>query len=617
MKKKILLLALVTLLAIPTMAFATSTSRTTTTRPSTTTSRPSTSRTYVIDEIKITDAQLPSPGYFPSDAGKEDNVFYSIKSVSWYDSNGNYLDLTQPFDYEQTYKLRYWLTLNENAKYGSDVKGTINGMEATVSTERGFIEIDYTTKFELAKVISRIQIYDLVEPVSGHSVSESSKAKTGIPDFYTVEKISWFDGNKELMYPSDTFVGGKYYCRVFIDINDGYTYTSNNINGSINGKSGTVSTTKNYVEVEYDVKEIYIVDTPEENTGTTTTTTTTTTPPITTVVVGTIITPTEEQEKTEEKKALAKIEVEITEPKIGEAPSKSVIKKTDGFTVEKVKWTPADSKFKANTEYTVKIYVEAEDDYYIRSDYFGMINGKDAEMPVNYEKGNFYLEYTFDKLYELVEAPETKDDKKETEQIEAPETKDDQKETEKVETPVAVWTKASSWAEQELQEASKNELIPDMIKNTDFTASISRKEFAAACVKLYEKTAGKKAEPVAVNPFADTTDAEILKAYALGITNGTSDTTFSPDALITREQMATMMTRALSKAGINTTVDTNTASKFADHAEISSWALDGVYFMSSKGIIKGVGENNFGVKGNATREQAIVISGRSVNELKK
>jgi hypothetical protein len=39
--------------------------------------------------------------------------------------------------------------------------------------------------------------------------------------------------------------------------------------------------------------------------------------------------------------------------------------------------------------------------------------------------------------------------------------------------------------------------------------------------------------------------------------------------------------------------------------------------MSSKGIIKGVGENNFGVKGNATREQAIVISGRSVNEFKK
>ena len=47
-------------------------------------------------------------------------------------------------------------------------------------------------------------------------------------------------------------------------------------------------------------------------------------------------------------------------------------------------------------------------------------------------------------------------------------------------------------------------------------------------------------EKATVNPFTDTYDAEVLKAYNPGITNGTSETTFSPEELITREQMATI-----------------------------------------------------------------------------
>ena len=134
---------------------------------------------------------------------------------------------------------------------------------------------------------------------------------------------------------------------------------------------------------------------------------------------------------------------------------------------------------------------------------------------------------------------------------------------------------------------------------------------------MYEKISGKKAEAEKENPFKDTKDAEVLKAYKVGITQGTSATTFEPDALITREQMATMMTRALQKAGVDTMVDLNKVEKFADDSEMSSWAKDSVYFMSNKEIIKGVGENKFGVKGNATREQSLLISGRSATKFAK
>ena len=85
---------------------------------------------------------------------------------------------------------------------------------------------------------------------------------------------------------------------------------------------------------------------------------------------------------------------------------------------------------------------------------------------------------------------------------------------------------ASDWAVPELQRADALGLIPDRLKGQDLTKPITRAEFAAVAVKLYENLTGKKAEPVSPNPFSDTKEAEILKAFKLGITAGTSATTF-------------------------------------------------------------------------------------------
>ena len=179
------------------------------------------------------------------------------------------------------------------------------------------------------------------------------------------------------------------------------------------------------------------------------------------------------------------------------------------------------------------------------------------------------------------------------------------------------WTKASDWAETELDKANKLDVIPEIFKKQDLTQNITRKEFAHVAVKLYEKLTGNKATAIANNPFTDTDDVEVLKAYNVGITQGTGADTFTPDALITREQMATMMTRALTKAGIDTAVDLEKVSKFADDGEMHDWGKASIYYMSSIEIIKGVGNNTFNVLGNATREQALLISERSAEKFAK
>lgn len=198
---------------------------------------------------------------------------------------------------------------------------------------------------------------------------------------------------------------------------------------------------------------------------------------------------------------------------------------------------------------------------------------------------------------------------------------------------------ASEWAKNELEEAAALGLIPDRLKGADLTAPITRAEFAAVSVKCYEALTDMKAEPYAPNPFTDTTDAEVLKAYNIDVTNGTSPATFSPEELLNREQAATMLTRLYKKIAIDGwTLETDgnyagtfrgmyeTPAPFADDKNISGWAKDSVYFMKAKGVIDGVGGNKFAPRATteseeatgcaqATREQAILIAKRMVQKL--
>ena len=195
---------------------------------------------------------------------------------------------------------------------------------------------------------------------------------------------------------------------------------------------------------------------------------------------------------------------------------------------------------------------------------------------------------------------------------------------------------SSDWAATEVKDASELGLIPDSLKNADLTKPITRAEFAAVSVKAYEAMANTQALPAINNPFNDTTDVEVLKAYNVGITAGVSADKFEPNTLLNREQAATMLTRVFKRATLTGwTIQTDSQftlpytmpAVFADDAQISGWARDSVYFMVSNDIIKGMGNNNFAPQNitteqqstgyaNATREQALIIAVRMVKNLK-
>jgi len=105
------------------------------------------------------------------------------------------------------------------------------------------------------------------------------------------------------------------------------------------------------------------------------------------------------------------------------------------------------------------------------------------------------------------------------------------------------WLNTSDWAYEWMDKADKLDIIPDILLNQDMTKGITRKEFCALAVKLYENLKGSKAEANIENPFTDVNDPDVIKAYSLGIVSGIGKGLFAPDQILTREQASTMLTR--------------------------------------------------------------------------
>ncbi len=200
------------------------------------------------------------------------------------------------------------------------------------------------------------------------------------------------------------------------------------------------------------------------------------------------------------------------------------------------------------------------------------------------------------------------------------------------------------WAIPEIDKAEELGLIPDILKNTDLTQNITREEFAAVSVKVYEALSGVKAIPAVNCPFTDTDNVEVMKAYNIGAVNGITvdQSLFAPHDFLNRQQAAAMLTRVFKKVSmVGWTLEDDAKfpltytqpAPFADDADISGWARESVYFMAANGIIKGVEDKKTGAfnfkpqntttdreatgYANATREQALAIAVRMVENLKQ
>ena len=97
----------------------------------------------------------------------------------------------------------------------------------------------------------------------------------------------------------------------------------------------------------------------------------------------------------------------------------------------------------------------------------------------------------------------------------------------------------------------------------------------------------------------------VMEAFNMGIVNGTSVTEFGTGSNISRQDLCTMIARALEAKGIE--IDAETTEEFADTIAIEIYAKDAVYGLKNLGIINGKDNNNFDPRGVATRAEAAKI----------
>ena len=165
----------------------------------------------------------------------------------------------------------------------------------------------------------------------------------------------------------------------------------------------------------------------------------------------------------------------------------------------------------------------------------------------------------------------------------------------------------SSWAQEQVNAAIAANLVPQNLQS-NYTQAITRAEFCALAVALYETLRG---EITGRTTFADTNDINVEKMAYIGVVSGVGNNRFDPNEPLTREQAAVMLSRLADAIGHPFPTQ---AATFADNDSISSWAIESVGEVQAAGIIDGVGDNRFAPEQPYTRGQSIVTVLRMFNE---
>lgn len=164
----------------------------------------------------------------------------------------------------------------------------------------------------------------------------------------------------------------------------------------------------------------------------------------------------------------------------------------------------------------------------------------------------------------------------------------------------------------------------DFAYHFGLVSGVSKTEFApnspmtrAQLVTVLYRAAGSPSVTVSTN-FEDLDVGSyyysaVVWANVHGIVNGTSDTTFSPDSQLTRQQLAAILYRYARAFGGNTSY-TGNLSHFTDRHQVESYAVTPMTWAVSHEIISGTSETTLSPLATATRAQVVVILHRYLTD---
>ncbi len=175
------------------------------------------------------------------------------------------------------------------------------------------------------------------------------------------------------------------------------------------------------------------------------------------------------------------------------------------------------------------------------------------------------------------------------------------------------------WAKEEVSYDAASFLETAMSQGIDYKKEITREEFAVVALYIYASMSNMEIPEMSVeNPFTDCNNPFVVTAYGLGLVKGVSETEFSPEASLTREQMCVMLMRIAEKMFPQFNIEAIKAylpalDSFADGASVSEYAVDYVKMTVMAGLIKGTDEGKINPQGNLTTQEALIVAKRAMN----
>ena len=161
---------------------------------------------------------------------------------------------------------------------------------------------------------------------------------------------------------------------------------------------------------------------------------------------------------------------------------------------------------------------------------------------------------------------------------------------------------SDAWYAEAVKYVTEQGLMNGTAENT-FSPMLSMSRSMLVTV-LYRLEGEPEADECAFTDVADGTwytDA-VAWAAANGIVTGINDTTFAPDAEITRESLAVILYRYAQMKELSQG-ETGNLTAFADGASVSDWAAEAMSWAVGEGILTGKSGNTLDPQGTATRAE--------------
>ncbi len=174
------------------------------------------------------------------------------------------------------------------------------------------------------------------------------------------------------------------------------------------------------------------------------------------------------------------------------------------------------------------------------------------------------------------------------------------------------------WAEKDITYVTQLGLFKGISENTfDPKGNMTRGMFVTVLGRL----AGIDNTSLDKTHFIDVPSDSYYASYVKwasdsGIVKGTSENTFEPNSMITRQEMAVMMKNFSDKLGYSLPISQQSV-LFSDSEQISSWAIDSINTMQQAGIIYGKENNYFEPLGTATRAEVASVLNRFIKTSSK